>query len=469
MVGMEFIAGLAQQQTLSPQMQQSLQLLHTPVAELRQLVASEMASNPVLEEMGPSSMTADPQEISDVQDEANRRDLRISSLQEEWREYMPQSGSGSSGSFSSEDEERRRFLFDSQTSRQTLREAVISQAAGYPESELIIVEAIAGNLDHDGYLRISPDDLASSIPVLPNQLEKVLEKVRQFEPAGVAAHDLADCLCLQLARRGEGNGLAARILKHHLDQLARHRFDEIAKAIRVPLDDVAAAARFIATLEPKPGRPFAETDEQGVIPDLMVLPEGDHFVVRLNEEELPRLRISGEYKEMLATRGENEELLLYLRDKIRGARVFLRSLQQRQQTLLAIGNQIVERQEEFFRSGKEALRPLIMAQIADAVGLHVTTVSRAVSGKFMETPQGLLEMKYFFTPGFQNSDGTSVSNQVVKESIRELIDHELPKSPLSDQDIVLSLSQRGLKVARRTIAKYREQLGILPSHLRKSY
>ena len=469
MVGMEFIAGLAQQQTLSPQMQQSLQLLQTPVAELRQLVASEMASNPVLEEMGPSSTTADPQEISDVQDEANRRDLRISSLQEEWREYMPQSGSGSSGSFSSEDEERRRFLFDSQTSRQTLREAVISQAAGYPESELIIVEAIAGNLDHDGYLRISPDDLASSIPVLPNQLEKVLEKVRQFEPAGVAAHDLADCLCLQLARRGEGNGLAARILKHHLDQLARHRFDEIARAIRVPLDDVAAAARLIATLEPKPGRPFAETDEQGVIPDLMVLPDGDHFVVRLNEEELPRLRISGEYKEMLATRGENEELLLYLRDKIRGARVFLRSLQQRQQTLLAIGNQIVERQEEFFRRGKEALRPLIMAQIADAVGLHVTTVSRAVSGKFMETPQGLLEMKYFFTPGFQNSDGTSVSNQVVKEAIRELIDHELPKSPLSDQDIVSSLSQRGLKVARRTIAKYREQLGILPSHLRKSY
>ena len=469
MVGMEFIAGLAQQQALSPQMQQSLQLLQTPVAELRQLVASEMASNPVLEEMGPSSMTADPQEISDVQDEANRRDLRISSLQEEWREYMPQSGSVSSGSFSSEDEERRRFLFDSQTSRPTLREAVISQAAGYPESELIIVEAIAGNLDHDGYLRISPDDLASSIPVLPNQLEKVLEKVRQFEPAGVAAHDLADCLCLQLARRGEGNGLAARILKHHLDQLARHRFDEIAKAIRVPLDDVAAAARLIATLEPKPGRPFAETDEQGVIPDLMVLPEGDHFVVRLNEEELPRLRISGEYKEMLATRGENEELLLYLRDKIRGARVFLRSLQQRQQTLLAIGNQIVERQEEFFRRGKEALRPLIMAQIADAVGLHVTTVSRAVSGKFMETPQGLLEMKYFFTPGFQNSDGTSVSNQVVKEAIRELIDHELPKSPLSDQDIVSSLSQRGLKVARRTIAKYREQLGILPSHLRKSY
>ncbi|MFZ4387628.1 MAG: RNA polymerase sigma-54 factor, partial [Chthoniobacterales bacterium] len=190
--------------------------------------------------------------------------------------------------------------------------------------------------------------------------------------------------------------------------------------------------------------------------------------VRLNEEDLPRLRISSEYKDLLADRGENEELLLYLRDKIRGARVFLRSLQQRQQTLLAIGNQIVSRQEEFFKRGASALKPLIMAQIADAVGLHVTTVSRAVSGKYMETPQGLFEMRYFFTPGFQNSDGTAVSNEMVKGAIRDMIGRESQRSPLSDQEIVVELEERGLKVARRTIAKYREQLGILPSHLRKT-
>ena len=191
-------------------------------------------------------------------------------------------------------------------------------------------------------------------------------------------------------------------------------------------------------------------------------------MVRLNEEDLPRLRISQEYKELLAGRGENEELLLYLRGKIRGARVFLRSIQQRQQTLLAIGNEIVSRQVEFFRSGPSALKPLIMAQIADVVGLHVTTVSRAVSGKYMETPQGLLEMRYFFTPGFQNSDGTVVSNEMVKQAIREMVDGESPRSPLSDQEIVSQLSERGLKVARRTIAKYRDQLSILPSHLRKN-
>ena len=190
--------------------------------------------------------------------------------------------------------------------------------------------------------------------------------------------------------------------------------------------------------------------------------------MRLNEEDLPRLRISQEYKELLAGRGENEELLLYLRGKIRGARVFLRSIQQRQQTLLAIGNEIVSRQVEFFRSGPSALKPLIMAQIADVVGLHVTTVSRAVSGKYMETPQGLLEMRYFFTPGFQNSDGTVVSNEMVKQAIREMVDGESPRSPLSDQEIVSQLSERGLKVARRTIAKYRDQLSILPSHLRKN-
>ena len=469
MAGMELIAGIALQQSLSPQMQQSLQLLQTPVAELRQLVAAEMASNPVLEEVTQALEKTESQEFDENSDTDNLRDLRISSLQEEWRDYMPQAASNSSGSFTKDDEDRRRYLFDSQVSRPTLREAVIAQAAGFPESERDLVEAIAGNLDYDGYLRILPGDLAATINVPEHELETVLQKIKQFEPPGIAAFDLTECLCLQLSRRGEGNGLAARILRHHLQQLARHRFEEIAKEIRVPLADVAAAARHIATLEPKPGRPFAEADEQGVIPDLIVIPEGDGFVVRLNEDDLPRLRISSEYKDMLAGRGENEELLLYLRDKIRGARVFLRSLQQRQQTLLAIGNQIVERQEEFFHRGAEALRPLIMAQIADAVGLHVTTISRAVSGKYMETPQGLFEMRYFFTPGFQNSDGTSVSNEMVKEAIRDLVEREKSKMPLSDQDIVTRLSERGLKVARRTIAKYREQLGILPSHLRKSY
>ncbi|MCX6959819.1 MAG: RNA polymerase factor sigma-54, partial [Verrucomicrobia bacterium] len=415
------------------------------------------------------------QDLEDVQgdqaegEEESREQPNEYSLQDEWRDYLPQSASPTH--YSAENEERRRFLFDSQTSRQTLRDFVIEQAAGFSPDELRLVEFIAGSLDEDGYLRVPLSELSSSGGDSLLALEKALTKVREFEPAGVGAADLADCLLLQLSRRGEGNCLAARILRHHLPQLARHRYDEIAKDLGVHVSDVAAASRLISTLEPKPGRPFAEADEQGVIPDLIVIRGGgdqEGFVVRLNEEDLPRLRISSEYKDLLADRGENEELLLYLRDKIRGARVFLRSLQQRQQTLLAIGNQIVSRQEEFFKRGPSALKPLIMAQIADAVGLHVTTVSRAVSGKYMETPQGLFEMRYFFTPGFQNSNGTAVSNEMVKGAIREMIGRESQRSPLSDQEIVVELEERGLKVARRTIAKYREQLGILPSHLRKT-
>ena len=454
--------GVAQQQTLSPQMQQSLQLLQTPVAELRQLVASELASNPVLEEETPAPEKSEETDLP----ERNPPPGENHSLQEEWRDYMPQTSPGMH--YSAEDEQSRRHLFESQSTRPTLRDFVIAQAAGFPEEQQRVVEVIAGSLDHDGYLRIGMEDLASSAEVMEPVLRKILAKVQEFEPAGVAARDLGECLLLQLARQGEGNGLAARILNHHLPQLARHRYDEIARAIRVPVQEVNAAARRIALLEPKPGRPFAEADEQGVIPDLVIIPEGEGFVVRLNEDELPRLRINQEYKDLLAGRGENEELLLYLRDKIRGARVFLRSLQQRQQTLLAIGNEIVSRQEEFFRRGAVALKPLIMAQIADAVGLHVTTISRAVSGKYMETPQGLLEMRYFFTPGFQSGDGGSVSNEMVKDAIREMVDQESPRSPLSDQDIVGRLDDQGIKVARRTIAKYREQLSILPSHLRKS-
>ncbi len=457
---MELIAGLAQQQTLSPQMQQSLMLLQTPVAELRQMVSAELASNPVLEEESPGG---DGVESSSPEHGVKER---LSSLQEEWRDYMPQAAP--SVHYSSEDEERRRYLFESLAVRPTLRDFIIDQAAGLSEQERRIVDVIAGNLDADGYLRVGNEELSAAAGVSLTALEKVLEKVRGFEPPGVAAPDLAGCLLLQLDRRGDGNGLAARILRHHLPLLARHRYEEIARHIRVPTADVVDAARMIASLEPKPGRPFADVQEQGVIPDILVIQDGGSFLVRLNEEDLPRLRISQEYKEMLAGRGDNEELLLYLRGKIRGARVFLRSLQQRQQTLLAIGNEIVSRQEEFFRSGASALKPLIMAQIADVVGLHVTTVSRAVSGKYMETPQGLLEMRYFFTPGFQNTDGTAVSNEMVKQAIREMVDVETPRNPLSDQEIVEQLSDRGVKVARRTIAKYRDQLGILPSHLRKN-
>lgn len=456
---MELSVGFAQQQTLSPQMQQSLQLLQTPVAELRQLVAAELATNPVLEE----------ESLGNDQVESSRDDNRLgeqpSSLQEEWRDYMPQATP--SAHYSSQDEEKRRYLFESLALRPTLRDFVIDQAAGLDELERILVDVIAGNLDEDGYLRMDHEELAISARVSESFFKKTLDKVKMFEPPGVAASDLAECLLLQLARRGEGNGLAARILRHHLQLLARHRYEEIAKYFRVATPDVVAAAKMIATLEPKPGRPFAHVDEQGVIPDLIIIPDGEGFLVRLNEEDLPRIRISKEYKDLLAERGNNEELLLYLRGKIRGARVFLRSLQQRQQTLLAIGNEIVSRQKDFFRLGASALKPLIMAQVADVVGLHVTTVSRAVSGKYMETPQGLLEMRYFFTPGFQNSDGSAVSNEMVKQAIREMVDQESPRDPLSDQEIVTRLDERGLKVARRTIAKYRDQMGILPSHLRK--
>ena len=451
---MELSVGFAQQQALSPQMQQSLHLLQAPVAELRQLVAAEMASNPVLEEEAPL--------VAEGESAGERESTRIS-LQDEWRDYMPQSR----GSFSSEDEEKRRFLFESRTSKPTLRALVMEQAAGFPPEEREAVEVIAGSLDEDGYLRVPPHELAATGGVPERLLLRVLAKVREFEPAGVAAGDLSDCLLLQLARRGEGNGLAARILKHHLGQLARHRYEEIAKELRVPVAEVTAAARHIAALEPKPGRPFAESDEQGVVPDLFVIPEGDGFVVRLNEEELPRLKVSPEYRAMLADSGSNEELLLYLREKIRGARFFLRSLDQRRQTLLAIGNSILRRQEEYFRGDPSGLRPLTMAVVAGDVGVHVTTVSRAVSGKFIDTPRGLHDMKFFFTPGYRDSEGAAVSNETVKEAIRSMVDRESPKRPLSDQQIVEGLSDSGLKVARRTIAKYREQLGILPSHLRK--
>jgi RNA polymerase sigma-54 factor len=227
-------------------MQQSLQLLQAPVAELRQLVASELASNPVLEE---ESTEGDGKQVAEAAGERgsdSEENGTTFSLQDEWRDYLPQSSSG--GTWSAADEERRNFLFESRVSRPTLRSFVLEQAAGFPDKELPLVELIAGSLDEDGYLRTSVSELAESAGVPEKQLESVLEKIRAFEPAGVGAHDLADCLLLQLARKGEGNSLAARILSHHLQQLARHRYEEIAKELRLPVHDVTAAARVIAAL-----------------------------------------------------------------------------------------------------------------------------------------------------------------------------------------------------------------------------
>lgn len=454
MAGMEQIAGLALQQTLSPQMQQSLSILQAPLTELRQMVEQELRENPALEEKVPEPVDADRSRESD-------------SINSEWNEYFAQRAV--SDPWTREAQERRQHFFDSQIRQPTLQEHLLEQVytASWPKDIARIAVEIIGNLDDHGYLRADVEDIAYATDCRPLEVEEVLEQVQDFDPPGVAARNLAECLLIQLRREGLGESLEAELVRHHLEALGRKRLAEIAKELNRPLAEVQQAAARIAKLDPRPGRAFSANPEQIIVPEVLVERDGEGLTVRLNSEEVPQLRISDSYKDLVSS--DSREVRDYLREKIKGGRFLIKCIHQRQETILAIAQEIVSRQRAFFDHGPEALRPLTMSQVADAVGVHETTVSRAASGKYMQTPGGIFEMKYFFTHGYTNSDGEAVSNESVRQAIQTLVREESPAHPMSDQGIVEQLAGRGLTVARRTVAKYREQLGILPSHLRKAF
>ena len=458
MAGMEQIQGLALQQTLSPQMQQSLHILQAPLMELRQLVTAELESNPTLEE-----------EVREVAREPEGQDSQKAELTDQWNEYYVQRAT--SEPWTADAQARRQHFFDSQTKAPTLQQHLLEQMNGSEMSaqDRGIALVVIGNIDDQGYLRATTGEIASQAGCREEEAEKVIEIVQGFDPAGVGARSLSECLFIQLRRSGRQYSLESRIVQHYLEELSRRKLPEIAKLCHVSLGDVQNAAEAIAKLEPRPGRPFSSDEEQTILPDVIVERDGDDYTVSLNDDEIPSIRIGDRYKDMLSQSAGDREVRDYLREKIRGGRFFIRCVQQRQHTLLNIAREIVARQRDFFDLGPAHLRPMTMSNVAQAVGVHETTVSRAVSGKYLTSPRGLFELKYFFTSGYTTSDGQSISNESVRQAIAEIVRAEDSRHPLSDQDIVAMLSERGLPIARRTVAKYREQIGILPSHLRKSF
>jgi RNA polymerase sigma-54 factor len=458
MAGMEQIQGLALQQTLSPQMQQSLHILQAPLMELRQLVTAELEANPTLEEE-PREGVREPE----------GEELQRAELIDQWNEYYAQRAT--SEPWTADAQARRQHFFDSQTKAPTLQQHLLDQRNGSDLNSRNrgIALVIIGNIDDQGYLRATAAEIATQAGCMEEEAEKVIEMVQEFDPAGVAARNLSECLLIQLRRNGKQYSLESRMVQHYLEELSRRKFPEIARQCHVSLSDVQHAAESIARLEPRPGRPFSAEDEQTILPDVIVERDGDDYTVSLNDDEIPSLRIGDGYKDMLSQAAGDREVRDYLREKIRGGRFFIRCVQQRQHTLLNIAREIVERQRDFFDHGPAHLRPMTMSNVAQAVGVHETTVSRAVSGKYLASPRGLFELKYFFTSGYTTNDGEAVSNESVRQAIAEIVRGEDSRNPLSDQDIVAMLSERGLPIARRTVAKYREQLGILPSHLRKSF
>jgi RNA polymerase sigma-54 factor len=496
--GLHLAQKMALQQVLAPQLQQSLVLLQAPTLELKALVEHELEQNPVLEEVPaveatqeeranrdadspadpadpsepPSDVTFDPasdragnEPVDDFQAEFER----LAQLDQEWRDHFSQTNIPLRAS--EEEEEKRQFMFDSVVAGSSLQESLLEQVrlSDLTEDQQKIAEIIIGNLDDRGYLQSSVDELAFATNTPADQIREVLKEVQQFDPPGVAARDLRECLLLQLQRQGRTDSLEYRIIDQHMESLGRRRFPDIARALGVEVDDVQEAARRIANLEPNPGRAFLPDNHQYVVPEVFVDKVGDEFVVTTNNAQIPHLRISNAYKDLMSQADSPPEVREYIRDKIRAGKFLIKSLHQRQQTILNIAKEIVKRQREFMEKGVAFLKPMTMVQVAEVVGVHETTVSRAVSGKYIETPQGVFEMKYFFTSGIPTGNGAAISNTSVKEKIAEMIKREDPLKPLSDEEIVKRLKADGIVIARRTVAKYRSELNILPSHLRKVY
>lgn len=481
---------------LAPQLQQSLALLQAPTLELKALVEQELQQNPVLEEVQDQEADGRDKELGDGEDARDVNDPteppadvnfdpatekpepaddfqaefdKLVQLDQEWRDHFAQTNLPMRAS--AEDEEKRQFMFDSLVAGTSLAEVLLNQVreSSLTEAQRPVAELIIGNIDDYGYLKASVEEINNSTGVPGELIQEVLKTIQTFEPAGVGARDLRECLLLQLERAGRVETLEYRIVRDFMDALGKRRIPEISRGTGQTVEDVQDALERIARLEPRPGRAFLPDNDQYVSPEVFVVRNGDDFTVTTNNEQIPHLRISNVYKDLMSGGKDDAEVKNYIREKIRAGKFLIKSLQQRQSTILNIGKEIVKRQREFMDKGVAHLRPMTMVQVAEVVGVHETTVSRAVSGKYIETPQGTFEMKYFFTAGLQTDSGAGVSNTSVKDMIEAIFKAENSGKPLSDQEVVAMLKAKGILIARRTVAKYRTELNILPSNLRKVY
>ena len=485
-------------QVLAPQLQQSLELLQAPTLELKALVEQEVQQNPCLEEVptaemeqldrnrdegspanDPSDLAEPPPDVmfdpatekpsSAPVDDFQAEFEKLTQMDQEWRDHFAQTNLPMRQG--PEAEERRQFMFDSLVAGTSLQETLLEQMrfSELTDEQRRIGEMIIGNIDERGYLKESVDALSFASGEAVEKITGVLKSIQTFHPPGVAARDLRECLLLQLERAGRETTVEYQIVRDFMEALSKRKMPEIARGLELTVEEVQEAVKRIACLEPHPGREFLPDDDRYILPEVFVTRVGDDYVVTTNNEQIPHLRISNHYKDLMSRPDAPPEAREYIREKIRAGKFLIKSLQQRQQTILNIGKEIVKRQREFMDKGRAYLKPMTMVQVAEVVKVHETTVSLAVSNKYMDTPQGIYEMKFFFTSGIQTASGNGVSNTSVKDMVAAMFSGENAGKPLSDQEIVKMLKDKGIVIARRTVAKYRAELNILPSNLRKVY
>jgi len=475
---------LAQQLVMTPQLQQAIKLLQLSRLELEEMVTKELQENPALEEGTTEEGETAEQPRAEVQTSAPgdtaeltiNRELsavdKIGTL--DWQEYLDTHSNSIHGSLTaeatSEDGDSPPSWENSLTKKTTLEDHLIWQLrlSKITEQESSIGLYVIQNLDENGYMAVTVEELCNATGSTPEEAEAVLKRIHFFDPVGIAARDLRECLLIQLENLQLSDSLAARIVAGYLSFLESKRYEKLAKDLAVTIDEIADAAHLIASLEPKPSRGFEQDEVRTVLPDVFVEKVGDEYLIYLNDDGVPRLRVSSLYRRMAGQEGVAEEQARqYLQEKVRAATWLIKSIQQRQQTLFRVTQSIFKFQQEFLEHGVSQLKPMVLRDVAEDIHMHESTVSRATANKYVHTPQGLFELKFFFQSGIKGGNGEDVASESVKEKIRGIIAAEDPRRPHSDQHIASMLSTDSIDIARRTVAKYREAMGILASSKRR--
>lgn len=467
---------MTQQLVMTPQLQLAIKLLQMTRLELEDVVCQELEENPLLEEFPEHEEASD--QIDDVdtaelpgQDQDGQQSVEPESFHEvetgeeslrDWDSY--QDGYNySSGEYQPGEDER--LSFENMVAQQTdLQEHLLWQLrmGHFTELEQQIGAVIIGNLDADGYLQLDIAEIAAECLSDQPSVEALLQRIQQFDPVGVAARSLQECLLVQLRSLDATPEavLAQRILEDYLPQLEKSDYRPIARGLKTTLEQVLEAVKTIACLDPRPGSLYSSEQAHYVSHDIVVKKVGDEYVVLMNEEGLPNLRLAQYYLNGSVGTNLDSSTREYIGDRKRAAEWLIKSIQQRQRTIYRVAKSIVRFQHDFLEHGVQGLKPLVLRDVADDIGMHESTISRVTTNKYMQTPQGMFELKYFFTSGLATTDGDTVSSETVKDRIKELIEQEDPRKPLSDKKIAEMLSDETVKIARRTVTKYREIMRI---------
>ena len=462
---------LAQQLIMTPQLQQAIKLLQLSRLELLETVHTELETTPVLEETQSEGGEEEKGFEAEEQQEPKLADVDVQEKMREdldWEHYLSEYNKGWA---ESPYEPKDAPSFEAVTSSKTSLHSHLMWQLNMSRADDLQKEIglhIIGNLDDDGYLKISVDEICQVTGRTEGEVLETLDFIQNFDPVGVAARDTRECLLIQAKFQNLAGSLIERIILDHMDKLENKRYDLLAKVLSVPIEEVLQSIEVITGFEPKPGRKYTDEETVYISPDIYVFKVGDEYEIALNEDGLPKLKINSYYKDILNSRGSLEDgTKQYIQDKLKSAAWLIKSIHQRQRTIYRVTASIVKFQRDFLDFGITHLKPLVLRDVAEDIQMHESTISRVTTNKYVHTPQGVYELKYFFNSAIQCVDGESVSSETVKEHIKNLVKSENRGRPFSDQEIAEMLKGQNIDVARRTVAKYREALGILPSRKRK--